>query len=293
MSDAAVQLESFRRPGGPNSRLAHWDPSERSLRWFKSYLQVAAQGISARERELLDGISKADIGDPVLVTVVAQVGGAADIEVNLDYLYAAEEVAFIEDAMGLGDVSSVCELGAGFGRTAHTILSTMPSVQVYSIIDLEETMALSSAYLRAVLSDELWAKVHFVNAADHASYPTDCDLFIQIDGFQEMDQETIDWYFQSLVDKSRAFYCCNPVGKYEPHVAGVEGVNPEGLEAALKLGRSRSVVDPWNEASLRAVRPEHVRAYCPTGWHAVKASPSRLRAYYHHVLYQRPLAKIS
>jgi putative sugar O-methyltransferase len=288
MSDAADKLESFRRPGGANSRLAHWEPAEPTLRWFKSYLQLAAQSTPPHELDLIRSIENIGLGDPVTIKVRCTTSGQAGVEelaVNLDYLYAAEEIAFIEGVIASSELRSVCELGAGFGRTAHAVLETMPSIQTYWIVDLFETLQLSSAYLRAVLNDALWAKLRFVDATQRELYPNECDLVMQIDGFQEMDYSTIDWYFESLVSCGRAFYCSNPVGKYLPQVAGIDSINPDG--GAMLLGRSRSLVDPWDETSLSAARLGHENAYCPAGFVVAESSPSRLRAFYQHVLYQR------
>lgn len=166
MSDAADKLD-FRRPGGANSRLAHWEPAEPTLRWFKSYLQLAAQSTPPHEVDLIRGVENIGRGDPVTINVYGTTSDQAGVKVlavNLDYLYAAEEVAFIEGAIASSELRSICELGAGFGRTAHAVLETKPWIQTYWIVDLAETLSLSSAYLHSVLSDALWAKLRFVDA---------------------------------------------------------------------------------------------------------------------------------
>lgn len=127
----------------------------------------------------------------------------------------------------------------------------------------------------------------YVTATQRELYPNECDLVMQIDGFQEVDQSTSDWYFESLVPCSRAFYCSNPVGKYLPQVAGIDEINPDGQRDAMLLGRSRTLVDPWDETVLSAARLGHENAYCPAGFVVAKSGPSRLRAFYQHVLCQR------
>ena len=61
MVRAAEDLPEFRAPGGPNSRLAHWEPMEPTLRWFRSYLQMAAESMKSDEREILAKIGACDI----------------------------------------------------------------------------------------------------------------------------------------------------------------------------------------------------------------------------------------
>jgi hypothetical protein len=69
MSQASQDLTNFRSPGGPNSRLAHWEPSEPTLRWFRSYLQICAESTPVVEREILKQLTQIGIGNPVTVTV--------------------------------------------------------------------------------------------------------------------------------------------------------------------------------------------------------------------------------
>ena len=99
MLGAAAELVDFRNSGGPNSRLAHWEPREPTLRWFRSYLQLAAESTPPEERRILASISNMGLGNPVTVVVTTKPMQQAVPEVNLDYLYAAEEAAFLERAL--------------------------------------------------------------------------------------------------------------------------------------------------------------------------------------------------
>ena len=106
-----INVSTFQQPGGLTSRFAHWEPKEKSLRWFKSYLLLAAETAPLPERAIYEQFGSTDLGSPVTVTV--------DSPVNLVYLLAAEELAFLEPL--LGSVESVTEVGVGFGRTAHAL----------------------------------------------------------------------------------------------------------------------------------------------------------------------------
>ena len=288
---AAVDLTTFRRPGGANSRLAHWEPAEPTLRWFKSYLQLAAESAPHKHLEHLGRIGPLDIGSPVSVRVQCQTPGpgqtAEALDVNLDYLLAIEEFSFVEEALRVETLRTIVELGAGFGRTCHVLLELLPNLEHYYIVDLPETLSLSKAYLSAALPSALFHKIEFVRADDQAAFPGQVDLFFQIDGLQEMPPDEIDHLYRALVCRAQDVYVCNPIGKYEPEIAGVLGVNPEGRAAAMRMGRCRSLVDPWDEVSLHSARAHFVDAYRPVGYDVVRSTRSRLRPFYQHVLYSR------
>lgn len=303
MSVASRQLVNFRKPSGVNSRLAHWHPQEPTLRWFRSFVQLAAASTPAREIEILRTVGDTSLGNPVKVTVEwpstldttdeAYVisPGKLHQEADLDYLYAAEEMGFIATALELTSVRTVVELGAGFGRTAHTFLRFVPTIESYIIVDLEETLELSSAYLRQVLTDQDFAKLRFHTVSEMDEIESGLDLVIQIDGFQEMDDETIDWYYANLVPRGAFLYVCNPVGKYLPETAGLSAVDPALLDTVMTLGRSQNIIDPWNEETLYPVRHGHVEAYRPKDYTVLASEPSRLRPFYQHTVYETSSAK--
>jgi hypothetical protein len=69
VSLAAGSLDSFRSASGVNSRLAHWAPAEPTLRWFKSFVQLAASTAPLREIEILQTVGDTSLGGPVTATV--------------------------------------------------------------------------------------------------------------------------------------------------------------------------------------------------------------------------------
>ena len=128
---AAASLQNFRSESGVNSRLAHWAPAEPSLRWFKSFVQLAAATTPGREIEILQTLGDTNLGRPVTATVECPhpksmpASERPYLEVNLDYLYAAEETAFIETALEIESIRTVVELGGGLwtDRPYHTTKS--------------------------------------------------------------------------------------------------------------------------------------------------------------------------
>ena len=297
VSLAAGSLESFRSASGVNSRLAHWAPSEPSLRWFRSFVQLAAATTPVREIEILQTVGNSSLGRPVTATVISPLSeNQSDksppnleshyLKADLDYLYAAEEAGFIEAALELESIKTVVELGAGFGRTAHTLLRISPTIAQYVIVDLAETLKLSSGYLKQVLTDQEFAKLRFITPDAVASIDHNFDLMIQIDGFQEMGNDVIDRFYANLIPWCTRLYHSNPIGKYLPETAGLTGINPDLVETVMVLGKSQSIVDPWDSKTLDPVRDQHVDAYRPDGFKYLISTPSRLPPLYQHVIYE-------
>ena len=295
VSLAAGSLDSFRSASGVNSRLAHWAPAEPTLRWFKSFVQLAASTAPLREIEILQTVGDTSLGGPVTATVECpQQKDVPDktphrkhyLTADLDYLYSAEETGFIETALELESIKTVVELGAGFGRTAHTLLRISPTITQYVIVDLAETLKLSLEYLKQVLPDQDFAKLRFITPDAVASIDHNFDLLIQIDGFQEMDNDVIDRFYANLIPWCTWLYLSNPIGKYLPETTGLTGVNPDLVETVMVLGKSQSIVDPWDSETLGPVRDHHVDAYRPDGFKYLVSTPSRLRPLYQHVMYE-------
>ena len=290
MSLAADSLTSFRSANGINSRLAHWAPAEPSLRWFRSFVHLAASSTPPRQVEILQTVGETSFGGPVTATVTAAAPPPNFekhyLKTDLDYLYAAEEVDFLDTELELESIQTIVELGAGFGRTAHTLLRISPTITQYVIVDLAETLKLSLEYLKQVLPDQDFAKLRFITPDAVASIDHNFDLLIQIDGFQEMDNDVIDRFYANLIPWCTWLYLSNPIGKYLPETAGLTGVNPDLVETVMVLGKSQSIVDPWDSETLDPVRDQHVDAYRPDGFKYLISTPSRLRPLYQHVMYE-------
>jgi hypothetical protein len=250
--------------------------------------------MAVEDLRLLAAIGDMNIGQPVTV-VIEMPAPATPIEVSLDYVFAAEEFGFLRRAVlpaELSELSVVVELGAGFGRTAHLLLTHLRTIETYVIVDLPETLSLSRAYLHAALPEWLWSKLVFMDAEaleqGRCVFQEGVDLAIQIDGFQEMSPESIDGYFVEIIDHARLVFLSNPVGKYRPEVAGIVDVDPKVLAEVAKLGRCRGLLDPWDARDLAAVRRDYIDAYKPMGFEVVATEPSRLRPFYQHTLYRSP-----
>jgi putative sugar O-methyltransferase len=272
---------SFRQPGQLNSRLASWEPGERSLRWYRTFLNLAFSSSSIRVQSNLENLlTRMDLGNPVSNN---QKGRKNKIfSFNLDYILAFEELEYLENSIeNILEFKNIIEIGAGFGRTAHVIIERIEKLESYVIYDLPEMLEVSRVYLQAVLQDSQFKKITFTSSIDFVK-SEHFDLGIQIDGFQEMQSETIDEIYSRFLSNSTFVYLKNPVGKYLPTSAGLE---VELLNVPLGIGRSLGVLDIWNLSEIELQIKNHLEIYRPALHVLLHSQPDRLFPHYIHSVY--------
>ena len=280
-------LFAFRAPGGANARLAAWDPFDKSMRYYKFLLFNAARNKNREFHAAYSKLGNTSIGSPITVTV-------SGLQVDIDYLFAVEEFLFLERHMDVRRLQHVVEIGAGFGRTCHTLLSQIPSIKRYTIVDLPEVLNLSKAYLARAVPD-LYSKIDFIECgATHRWHHLKTDLAINIDSFQEMRPDVIDEYMELLIRSSKAFYCKNPIAKYKPEFVGLPALKPDELLDVFSLGYCREIYDIFDEKALAMAREYYLKAYQPpynpqaeAGWTLEGDEAMEMFPYVHHALYRR------
>ena len=138
----------------------------------------------------------------------------------LDLLQSIDELYSLKEVMGFEREDKVvfCELGAGYGRLAHVVLSAMPNA-TYLVFDLPESLLLSQHYLTALRPD--WKAVLHPESEDilgdpgrlrearlvfglphqlRRLSPGTVDAFINVYSFMEMGREQIEAYFRIIED---------------------------------------------------------------------------------------------
>ena len=279
-------LQSFRKPGGPNSRLAAWDPLDPTMRYFKLLLYTAAERQPDRFFALYRKLGDVDIGSPISVRV-------RSCDINIDHFLAVDEFLFVESAIELECVRSVVEVGAGFGRTCHALLALAGErIESYCIVDLPAILELSRLALKRLVPDQ-FDKIRFVDASTESNWNgLRSDLVINIDSFQEMPPATIDKYMSNLVSGGRFFYVKNPIGKYDPQSIGLPLLSPEIMQDVFSLGYCRRVIDIFNDEALAQARQLYAQAYRPgEDWVLVTDKPLQLFPYYQHALFRQRSAR--
>ncbi len=278
-------LQSFRAIGGVNDRLGVWGAKHNSSRYYKSlmfefsmYLNnlLFNKGIDdVRDiTATLNKIKNQNLGSPPTIRL-------DETDVSLDYLWGLEEYIFCLDT--LSEVDSICEIGAGFGRTCHTFLS-LTDIASYTIVDLPEILALSKAYLSEVLDKKEYEKIRFVSADDYASVQ-EFDLAININSLQEMPNLVGRAYLEFISMRSQFFFTKNALGKYSPSDIDLEITNTNEYESAMEMGL---ITDKFKLFDINrreeAVKIYH-EIYCPNGFTLLKTQ----RGFGQHLSYELSL----
>jgi putative sugar O-methyltransferase len=278
----SINLETFRLPGKINNRLATWDPYENGIhRYYLNILYNLASEMPERFFEIYRSINEVNLGNPVSVKFKG-------LNINVDYLLSAQEILFVDEL--LKEIKDICEIGAGFGRTCHSIFENFSNIKSYTIIDLPGCMTLSKRYLAEVLSDQQFEKVSFLNY-DQARNIRNVDLIINIDSFAEMEKSTVIEYLSLIDSNSLFFYSRNPVCKYDLKRLGAQTSDTSNSQLALETGLCTEIIDIFDDKSLALARESYLKKYSPGKlWKIMKNEVSKPWQYYQHVLYSKCLS---
>ena len=272
-------INTFRSPGGANSRLAAWDPLDKSMRYYKFLLFNILRNKEVSFFDNYRKLKNTEIGNPITVNV-------NNTDVDIDYLFSIEEYLFIQKNIELKKLKKIVEIGAGFGRTCHALLTLIDSVEEYIIVDLPEVINLSSNFLKKAIPEH-FSKIRFIKNIEYLNYSYDPDLIINIDSFQEMPSVIIDDYMLNIISHSKFFYTKNPIGKYDPANVGLFGITQNQLLDVYSLGYCNDIYDLFNESILSEARKKYVKQYMPKigEWQVINESPVEIFPYLHNVLY--------
>ncbi|HEX6358875.1 putative sugar O-methyltransferase [Actinophytocola sp.] len=253
--EAVAELSSFKAKP-INFKIGFWDPEKNGVRYLKALIYNFAAGLSDENWKRLRRINNRGVGEPITITYDGE-------PVCMDYLLAVFELEFIANHVEL-DGARVLEIGAGYGRTCHTMLSNQDVLE-YHIIDLPNSLKLSAGYLRSVLEEEQFAKIRFtpIDEIDERYADTEFDLSLNINSFAEMNAETVDNYLAMIDERSRYFYIRDPVGKYLDGSLDGHSEGREIVELALNTGKLRDVIDIHDNRAVEAHAPAFVEAYRP------------------------------
>ncbi|MFE4373645.1 putative sugar O-methyltransferase [Streptomyces sp. NPDC056835] len=277
-------LAEFKR-SQVNYRLTYFDVRTNGVRYLKTLIYNLAGRLSEENWDRLRRISGRELGRPFAVTYDGE-------SVDLDYLRAVRDLEFIERNVDL-DGARVLEIGAGYGRTCHTLMSNK-DISGYTVIDLPTTMALSRKYLREVLPDEQFKKVTFISVDEIETSLGDAvfDLCINIDSLAEMDVETVRYYLSLIAGRGRHFYTNNPVGKYMDKSLDDHARGEDAIARALDAGPLTDVIDVHDNRAVREQARGFVAAYRPhDSWHCVADEWAEPFTWYWQALFRAPAAR--
>lgn len=276
-------LKSFKR-NDKAFNFATWAPSRFGVYYLKTMLTLMARALPEADLQLLDQVHNRTYGDPIFVRVKGR-------EICLDYLQALHEAKYVGDVGR--NVKRMVEIGAGYGRTCHTLLSLNPNVEEYVIIDLPGCLNLSRRYLKQVLEPQVYAKIKFVLNTECLDYfneaPTVPTLALNCDSLGEMDKNVSRAYLDLIAQHADYFYSCNPIAKYDPICFEERDVNPEIIKDALSAGLLTSVIDVFDDDVVECHVDTYLEVMKPqASWSVMKHDLAELYSYYYHVIYSCP-----
>jgi putative sugar O-methyltransferase len=275
---ASKDLAGF-KSSAINYKLALWDPAVNGVRYLKSLIYNLAALLTEEDWMALRRTQHRDVGEPITVRYHGET-------ICMDYLQAVLELKFISGQIDL-DGLSILEIGAGYGRTAHTLMSNH-NVSMYYIIDLENGLQLAVRYLETVLDDEQFEKIRFVPAAEVGDLPRPMrvDLCINIDSFAEMDPTVVRSYLAIVADSCHYFYTKNPVGKYLDMSLDGHSQGDDAVAFALQAGLLRDIIDIHDSDAVEGQVDKFIDAYRPDGdWKCVAHSNAIPWSFYWQALY--------
>jgi putative sugar O-methyltransferase len=262
---AGVDLVDF-KSDQRNFKIALWDPATNGVRYLKALIYHLGMELSPQEWARIKRTANREIGNPIMVWCEGE-------PLCMDYLQASLELGFIEREIDLSG-ASILEIGAGYGRTCHMIMSNH-DVSRYCIVDLKNTLQLSRAYLRQVLDATRFEMIDFIEVDELDALKSErFDLCINIHSMTEMRPETVRAYLHLIDETCSAFYVKNPVGKYIDKTMDGYRAGGEAVQMALENGPLRQLVDIHDSQAVRAAVPGFIDGYRP-GDHWSCASDGR------------------
>jgi SAM-dependent methyltransferase len=133
------------------------------------------------------------LGEPALGNPPPVIWGGRTI--SQDLANCSLEAEAIRRALRGHEPTSIVEIGAGYGRTAFSLLGLFPKAR-YTIIDIQPALSLSRFYLTTLYPDR---DVTFVDAAhDDLADLRGADLAVSISSLHEMTPEQVATYLEVL-----------------------------------------------------------------------------------------------
>ncbi len=262
-----------------NYKLALWDPETNGVRYLKYLIASKCATLTPENWTSLDRIKNRHVGNPIQIRFDSRA-------ICLDYLQAVLELEFLEKNVSL-DGMNILEIGAGYGRTAHAIISNH-DVKSYQIVDLENSLILSHGYLSKVLDEDSFSKIRFIEAKQASSITEErFDLAINIDSFAEMDAAVVHEYLNQINGICDRLYVKNPVGKYLDKSLDGHSEGEHVMTLALGTGVLRDVIDIFDDQVVREQSSKFIDAYRPgDAWHCIDSSLASPYCYYWQAIYE-------
>jgi putative sugar O-methyltransferase len=276
-------IESF-RSARDFFMFSTFDPNRFGLLYLRTLIWTLYRTMDVETRAILGQIRNRQIGNPHTILVDGE-------QLDLDYVVSACEARFVLE--GAKSVSAIVEIGAGYGRTCHSLLSVLAGVERYWILDLPFMLNISRQYLFRALPPQLFAKISFVDvtqagAIDGVSCEAEETLAINIDSLAEMDLGTVRDYLRFIDANAAYFYSNNTLGKYRPEDVGEQSVRKKDAEQAVRSGPLPHAIPIFDIDGLATRFDAYHAAYLPgSQWSVLAEADAPCYPHYRQIIYRR------
>jgi len=261
-------LPSFKR-NETNFTISMYDPHTRGERYHASVLFLLAKDMSKKMWERLLKIQNRNLGNPLGISYNGEI-------ICLDYLQAMHELDYMPNLDG----KDVLEIGAGYGRTAHAIMSNY-NVKSYTIADLENCLALSQKYLGDVLTVPQCNKITFFDIEERFLYE-DYDFCLCIDTLSEIGEDNMVQYLKYIDAHCKWFYVKSPIGQYDISMGCIDG------DIKLTVNECFDRVNVLDNTEVLGQVDKFVANFKPSPpWKCVKNSQAPPFMHYWQALYKK------
>lgn len=163
-----------------------WPPLER---WFYTLaVRLLWEYASHHDRLGVTRLAEPELGDPLPVRWRGRL-------ISQDLANSALEVSALADGLEGREPTSILEIGAGYGRLGHALLSLFPSAS-YTVVDIEPARTIAEWYLSRLFPTR---NLRFMTPDEAVALPDgSISLALSVSSLQEMTASQVGDYLQLL-----------------------------------------------------------------------------------------------
>lgn len=261
--------------------IRYWDPNDRPLYYFKTYLYNAYNNLDSSTKKIF-------LKNYHTIYKKKYSLYLSNHFIDFDFIQSSYEYEFLKKE--LKKCKNILEIGAGYGRTCCFILKYFKNINNYTIIDFREVYnKYAKKYLNKNLKKSELKKISFFSPNNYKfSDNNKFDLAINIDSLQEMDLTNINKYLDLISLNAKMFYSCNALIKYRPEDFGIKKNKIINHSKALQSGKNKIVANVFNDKEFnKKIINKGLNNYIPKDFKIKYYSINKLIPFYADCIYIR------
>ncbi len=263
-SNRKFDLKSFRDTKNHNI-FASWSPYTRGLTFHNFLINYYVNNHKKDFLKFKKSINNMNIGNPPSIFYQNK------FYITYDDCVSFEEISFLLKNFKKKNITSVIEVGPGYGRMVETIIKNF-KIKNYIVIDYKNILSLTKKYLLKVLKKKDFEKIIFLNF-ENFQFQKDFfikkykikkfDLFFNSDSFHEIEKKIIKKYLDYFSLISNNFFIKNAVGKYKPNDL-INHLTKNKVPSNIKnLGLCNEEINIFDKSKLKTQAKKFLKRYNP------------------------------